>query len=92
MRKIASLVLATIKEQEMILYLETRPIFYTHLKQVAKKTYTSKYSSLISLISFERTCYLWEFEFSRNNMDLRNDGVVETEDDLGGIRERTYQM
>ena len=25
-------------------------------------------------------------------MDLRNDGVVETEDDLDGIRERTYQM
>ena len=25
-------------------------------------------------------------------MDLRNDGVVETEDDLDGIRERTYEM
>ena len=25
-------------------------------------------------------------------MDLRNDGVVETEEDLNGIRERTFQM
>ena len=36
-----------------------------------------------------RECTNQEFEF-RRNMDLRNDGVVETEDDLDGIRERTY--
>ena len=92
MRRIASSVLATIKEQEMILYSETRPIFCTHLKQAAKKIYTSKNNAYIFSLSFGWTCNLWEFEFRRNNMDLRNDGVVETEDDLDGIRERTYQM
>ena len=47
MRRIASSVLATIKEQEMILYSETRPIFCIHLKQAAKKTYTSKNNAYI---------------------------------------------